>query len=86
MERDNFVAPDYPHRRLGFRDRWHGDRTKTDLPGNAINENYLVALSPLLLLLVALVVVPIGLHYARLEREERARRDALNSKSTSPTT
>ena len=49
-------------------------------------ENYLVALSPLLLLLVALVVVPIGLHYARLEREERVRRDAPNSKSTSPTT
>ena len=46
-------------------------------------EKYLIALSPLLLLLVALVVGPIGLHYARLEREERVRREALNSKPSS---
>jgi hypothetical protein len=30
------------------------------------------------LLVVLLVVAPIGLHHARLEREERARREALN--------
>jgi hypothetical protein len=44
---------------------------------------YLVALSPLLLLVVAAVVAPIGFHYAKLEREERARRDAMNSKPSS---
>jgi hypothetical protein len=47
-------------------------------------DKYLVALSPLLLLVVALVVAPIGFHYARLEREERARRDAMNPKPTPP--
>ncbi len=62
------------------------DRAKTVAPGNEVMDKYLVALSPLILLLVAAVVGPIGLHYARLEREERARRDALNSRSTSPTT
>jgi hypothetical protein len=46
-------------------------------------EHYLVALSPLLLLVVLLVVAPIGFHYARLEREERARREALNPKPSS---
>jgi hypothetical protein len=41
---------------------------------------FVLALGPLLLLLHALVfVLPIGLHYARLEREERARQDAMNS-------
>ena len=48
---------------------------------------YILFLGPLLLAANALLFVfPIGLHYARLEREERARRDALNSKSASPTT
>lgn len=49
-------------------------------------EKYLVALSPLLLLPIALVVGAIGLHYARLEREERIRREALKSKPTSAPT
>ena len=44
-------------------------------------ERYLIALSPLLLTLQILIfAVPIGLHYARLEREERARREAIGEK------
>jgi hypothetical protein len=44
---------------------------------------YLVALSPLLLLVVAAIVAPIGFHYAKLEREEHPRRDAMNSRPSS---
>ena len=48
---------------------------------------YLIALSPLLFALTVLIVVlPLGLHYARLEREERTRQDALKSKPTSAPT
>lgn len=47
---------------------------------------YLVALSPLVLVVIALVVGTIGLHYARLEREERSRRDELKPKPTSAAT
>lgn len=40
-------------------------------------QSYVVALSPLFLALTALVVVfPIGLHYAKLERTERRTRTA----------
>ena len=48
--------------------------------GNNLVERYLVVLSPLLLLVVGLVVALIGFHYARLEREERARREAMEQK------
>jgi hypothetical protein len=44
---------------------------------------YLVALSPLLLLPIGLVAALIGFHYARLEREERARLEAMKSKPSS---
>jgi len=48
---------------------------------------FTLALGPLLLALNALLfILPIGLYYARLEREERARQDALKSKPTSATT
>jgi hypothetical protein len=51
-----------------------------------IVERYLIALSPLVLALIALFVIgPIGFHYARLEREERARRESLGSKPSVPT-
>ena len=50
-------------------------------------ELYVLALGPLLLALNAtLVVFPIGLHFARLEREERIWREALNPKPSSSTT
>ena len=45
---------------------------------------FVLALGPILLALNLLVfIAPIGFHYAKLEREERARQDAMNSKPSS---
>jgi len=46
-------------------------------------ERYMVIFSPLFLLPVVLIAAWIGFHYARLEREERARLEAMKSKPSS---